>query len=291
MLKSALCSRQCWQGSFLPWSLSCMFGSCQLIACLSLASWTLCACKLSVWKLFVPVLTIMRVFFHLEIPCKRAKHFVFLFVKVEPFVLFFPRFLKLPCFLDWSCSRSCRCCVALLILLSSEGSIQWALNLFSFGHFSKLYFEVKYRCHQGFSLWKRPSFFTPGLSPLLPVRTTQARSKEGQPFSQAIKVWKHGKPSYWIPQCMSFQSRTQTITCQKNALCFLLDMFEVFVFGNSLFTLTLLVLFGKIEIKGIIYWDNFTRQEDQWQKRPLVMGNFYSFSTSGQLKVRALQSG
>ena len=53
-------------------------------------------------------------------------------------------------------------------------------------------------------------------------------------------------------------------------------------FRNSSFALTLLALFGKIEIKGIIYWGNFTRQEDQWQKSPLVLGNFYSFSTSGR---------
>ena len=86
-VKSALCSRQSWQGSFLPWSLACMFSCCQLIACPSLASWTLCAFKLSVWKLFVPVLKNNACF--LEIPCKRAKHVVFLFIKVEPFVLFF----------------------------------------------------------------------------------------------------------------------------------------------------------------------------------------------------------
>ena len=60
-----------------------------------------------------------------------------------------------------------------------------------------------------------------------------------------IKVWKHGKPSYWIPQCISFQSRTQTtITCKKNTLYFLLDVFEAFVFRDSLFALTLLALFG-----------------------------------------------
>ena len=62
---------------------------------------------------------------------------------------------------------------------------------------------------------------------------------------------------------------------------FLLDMSEAFVFRNSLFALTLLALFGKVEITGIIYQGNFTRQEDPWQKNPLVLGNFYSFSTSG----------
>ena len=89
----------------------------------------------------------------------------------------------------------------------------------------------------------------------------------------AIKVWKHGKSSYWIPQCISLQSRTQTITCHKKVLHFLLDLFEALIFRNSLFALTLLALFGKIKIRGIIYQGNFTHQEDQWQKNPLVLGN------------------
>ena len=46
--------------------------------------------------------------------------------------------------------------------------------------------------------------------------------------------------------------------------------------------LTVLALLGKIEIKAIIWWGNFTCQEDQWQKSPLVLGNFHSFSTSGR---------
>ena len=88
--------------------------------------------------------------------------------------------------------------------------------------------------------------------------------------------------SYWIPQCISFQSRTQTITCQKNTLYFFRDVFEAFVFRNSSFALTLFALFGKIEIKQTIYLGNFTHQDDQWQKSPLVLGNFYLFSTSGR---------
>ena len=138
--------------SSLGLSLACL--AAQIIVCPSLASWTLCAFKLSVWKLFVWVRKNNACFFHLETPCKCAKHFVFVFIKVEPLVLFFPRFLKLPCFLDRSCGRHCRCRVTLVILLSSEESIQWALNLFSFGRLSKLNFERKYRGHQVLELWK-----------------------------------------------------------------------------------------------------------------------------------------
>ena len=131
-----------------------------------------------------------------------AKHLVF-FIKVEPFVPFHNSQKFCVSLIGATCRRRGRCHVTLSILLSSKESIQRALNLFLFGHFGKLYFERKYRCHQGL---------------------------------------------------------------EKNTLYFLLDVFEAFVFGNSSFALTLLALFGKIEIKGIIYRGNFTRQEDQWQK-------------------------
>ena len=66
-------------------------------------------------------------FFYWKIPCKTCKTFCFLFHQSAA-ICTFPRFLKLRCFLDWSCSRHCRCCVTLSILLSSEESVQWALN-------------------------------------------------------------------------------------------------------------------------------------------------------------------
>ena len=62
----------------------------------------------------------MHVFFHLEIPCTTHKTFCFLFIKVEPFVPFSSRLLKLLCFLDRSCSRCSRCHVNLSILLFSR---------------------------------------------------------------------------------------------------------------------------------------------------------------------------
>ena len=239
MLKSALCSRQCWQGSFLPWSLSCMFGSCQLIACLSLASWTLCACKLSVWKLFVPVLIIMRVFFHLEMQnilfsySSKWSHLYFSFHD------------------SWNFRVS--------LIGAAAGIVGVVLLSWSCFPLKKVLSD----------LW---TCFCLDIS-------ASCTLKENM---DAIKVWKRGKPSYWILQCISFQSRTLTVTCETNTLYFLLDVFEAFVFGNSLFASTLLAIFGKIEIKGIIYRGNFTLQEDQWQKNPLVLGNSYSFSTSGR---------
>jgi len=44
----------------------------------------------------------------------------------------------------------------------------------------------------------------------------------------------------------------------------MIDVLEAFAFRNSSFALTLIALFGKIQVKAIIY--NFTRQEDYWQK-------------------------
>ena len=64
-----------------------------------------------------------------KFPAKLTKHFVFFFVKVKPFVLFFPWFLKRLCFLDRSCNSYCRCHVTLVILLFSKERIQWDLNL------------------------------------------------------------------------------------------------------------------------------------------------------------------
>ena len=179
--------------SSLALSLACL--AAELIVRPSLALWTLCALS----YLFQSS-RVMCVLFHLEIPCKCTKHFVFFFIKVEPFVLFFPRFLKLLCFLDRSCSRHCRCSVTLSIWLSSEETIQ-------------------------------------------------------------------------------------TINCQKSTLYFLLDVFEVFVFGNSSFALTLLTLFGKIEIKVIILLFvgvTLLVKRTSGKKTPLVLGNFYSFLTSGR---------
>ena len=80
-------------------------------------------------------------------------HFIFFFINLEPFVPFFPQFLKLPCFFGRSCSRRYRCHVNFLILLSSKERIQWTLNLFSFGYFDKLFFERKYSCDQDRSSW------------------------------------------------------------------------------------------------------------------------------------------
>ena len=135
---------------------------------------------------------------------------------------------------------------------------------------------------------KQPSFFAPGQD-LERRRTAVFAGYQGLETRKAIilnpancGIEYEGFPCFQTLISISFQSRTQTITCQKNALYFLRDLFEAFVFGNSSFALTLLALFAKIEIKGIIYWGNFTRQEDQGQKSPLVLGNFYSFSTSGR---------
>ncbi len=47
---------------------------------------------------------ILRVFSIWKFPAKLPKLFVFLFIKLEPFVPFFPRFPKLPCSFDRSCS-------------------------------------------------------------------------------------------------------------------------------------------------------------------------------------------
>ena len=60
------------------------------------------------------------------------------------------------------------------------------------------------------------------------------------------------KPSYWIPRCIPCQIRTQTITCQENALHFFPYVFEGFVLGPSAFALTLLGFFGKIQKQ--LFW-------------------------------------
>ena len=105
--------------------------------------------------------------------------------------------------------------------------------MFSFGHFSKLYFERRWFGTESHHIESRNALHFRVEPRLLPARSTPC-------------------------------------------------MFEAFVFGNSSFALTLLALFGKIEIREIIYRGNFTRQEDHWQKNPLVLGNFNLFPTSGR---------
>ena len=164
--------------SSLALSLACL--AAELIACPSLASWTLCAFS----YLFQPS-RIMCVLFHLEIPCKCAKHFVFFFIKVEPFVLFFPRFLKLLCFLDRSCSRHCRCSVTLSIWLSSEESIQtincqksalyFLLDVFEAFVFGNSSFAL------GFDKTLTPGQLTPLLTPLLTPYKINGKMKIAKP--------------------------------------------------------------------------------------------------------------
>ena len=62
----------------------------------------------------------MHVFSIWKFSAQHAKCFVFFFIKVEPFVSFFSRFLKLPCFLDRSCSWCSRCRGNLSILIFSR---------------------------------------------------------------------------------------------------------------------------------------------------------------------------
>ena len=149
----------------------------------------------------------------------------------------FPRFLpKLLCFLDWSCSKRCRCRVTLVILLWSRQRIQWAFNLFLFWQLNKLYFERKYTCHQ---------------------------------------VLETRKATILNPT-IQFHSRVQPrlLPARRLPCIFLVDVFEAFIFGNSLLALTLLALFGKLQKQLFIgvtllvkrtslkkthtFWANFT---------------------------------
>ena len=82
--------------------------------------------------------------------------------------------------------------------------------------------------------------------------STNCFLKENIDESRSIKLNKHEKPPYRIPRCISFQSRTQTFTCQENAWHFLLGVFETFVFRNSSFALTLLALFSTIQKQSFI---------------------------------------
>ena len=178
-------------------------------------------------------------FFHLEIPCKTCKTFCFLFHQSEA-ISFHD---------SWNLIGAAAGVVGVVILswacFPPKKVFSWALNLFLFGNFSKLYFERKYRCHQVLETRKVVYFFLSfwNLTALLCLVCSL--------------LFQSGFP--WIPQCISFQGRTQTITCQETTLHFLLDLFEAFVFENSSFALT---LFGKIQMKAIIYQGNVTRHED-----------------------------
>ena len=131
--------------SSLGLSLACL--AAEIIACPSLASWTPCAFKLSVWKLFVPVVKNNACFSIWKFPANTQNILFSVSSKWNHLHFSFHESWNFGVSLSWS--RHCRCHVTLSISLSSEESIQWGLNLFLFGHFSKLCFEKKYRCHQG----------------------------------------------------------------------------------------------------------------------------------------------
>ena len=130
-------------------ALSLVHSAAELIACPSLASWTSCAFKLSVCKLFIPVLKNNQcLFFIWKFPAN-VQNILFFLSEWSHLYFSFHDSWNFHVFLIGAAAGVVGVVVGLSILLSSKESIQWALNLFAFGHLSKLYFERKYRCHQG----------------------------------------------------------------------------------------------------------------------------------------------
>ena len=141
--------------AFPPWVLlACL--AAELIACPSLASWTLCAFSYRFESHLFQSSRIMRVFFSIwKFPANVQNILFSLSSKwCHLYFSFHDSWNFSVSLIGAACSRRCRCLVTLSILLSSEESVQWALNWFSFGHFSKLYFERKHRCHKGLETGK-----------------------------------------------------------------------------------------------------------------------------------------
>ena len=94
-----------------------------------------CAFRLSVWKLFVPILRSIASFSFSEILYKSRRTFCFPFLQTSAICIFLPCLLVTCIFLGRS--RCFRWSVNFFIiwwLLSSKERVQWALHLFPFQH-------------------------------------------------------------------------------------------------------------------------------------------------------------
>ena len=95
-----------------------------------------CAFRLSVWKLFAPILGSIASFSFSEIVYKSRRTFCFPFLQTSAICIFLPCLL-VTCMFFFGRSRCFRCCVTFFIiwlLLSSKERVQWALYLFPFQH-------------------------------------------------------------------------------------------------------------------------------------------------------------